>query len=55
VHLVEPGEDVATDAIDVLLRHPEEQGVEHPIIYLDGLVLAGRGLAQGACNVLNNN
>jgi hypothetical protein len=53
-YLVEPGEegeDVATDALDVLLRLPEEEGVEHPIIYLDDLVLAGRGLVQGAADI----
>jgi len=48
--LVEPGKDVATDALDVLVRFPEEQGVEHPVVYLDGLVLAGGGLVQGAAD-----
>lgn len=48
--LVEPGEDVATNALDVLVQLPEEQGVEHPVVYLDGLVLAGCGLVQGAAD-----
>lgn len=48
--LVEPGQDVASDALDIVVQLPKEQGVEHPVVYLDGLVLAGGGLVQGAAD-----
>jgi hypothetical protein len=49
--LVEPRENVSADALDVLVRLPEEHGVHHPVVYLDGLVLAGGGVVQRAADV----
>lgn len=48
--LVEPGEDVAAHALYVLVRLPEEHGVEHPVVHLEGLVLAGGGLVERAAD-----
>uniref|UniRef100_A0A0E0ED69 PPIase cyclophilin-type domain-containing protein n=1 Tax=Oryza meridionalis TaxID=40149 RepID=A0A0E0ED69_9ORYZ len=48
--LVEPRENVSADALDVLVRLPEEHGVHHPVVYLDGLVLAGGGVVQRAAD-----